>query len=210
MTNTSADDRGYSQTENGLHGNEHCRNVERLEEDLGGLFTVLSRIQRRLGEQHGMLRIGKSGDSIIIKQAVRYLFGCRSQLILRIDVGPDLLHVIPILHDAVLHGMSDVQQAAVLLRLRADEDVSFQAAGHHSDVLRTPDVIRKVDLRNRITGKAGFDHARPIVDHNRLIRNQDFVIHRGRAVFLVGEVNNDVGASDCFFSRCFYAALCKK
>lgn len=44
-----------SQTENGLHGDEQRRYVERFEEDLRGFLAVPSRIQRRFGQQHRML-----------------------------------------------------------------------------------------------------------------------------------------------------------
>jgi len=58
LTSAVAEDRTqlrYVQTENGLHRDEQRWNAKRLEEDLGRLLAVVSRIQRHFRQQHRML-----------------------------------------------------------------------------------------------------------------------------------------------------------
>lgn len=166
-----------AQTENRLHRDEQRRNVKRFEENLRGFFSVLPRIERRFGEENRMLNDDEKAISFSPISSAN-LFGRRTKLIFRIDVSPDFLHVVPILDDAVLHRMSDVQQTAILFGFRPDENLALQSPGHHSDVFRSADIVRKVDLRNRIAGETRFDHARTVVNDDWLIGDENFVIHR--------------------------------
>lgn len=54
------------------------------------------------------------------------------QLVFRIHIVPYLLHVVPVVHYAVFHGILDGEEAAMLLRLRSDEYVTFQRTGHNA------------------------------------------------------------------------------
>ena len=128
------------EAEDGLHGEEERRNVKRLEEDLCGLLAVPSRVERRLGQQ----------DGVLLREGL--------QLVLAVDVLPDSLHVVPVGHNAVFHRVSDGEQAAMLLRLGAHEEIALESAGHHSRVLRPSDVVGEVTLGDLVAGKAGFDH----------------------------------------------------
>ena len=60
----------------------------------------------------------------------------------RVDMLPDFLHVIPVFDNAVLHWVAYVEQASVLLGLRAQEEVGLKAAGHHPRMLRSADAIQ--------------------------------------------------------------------
>lgn len=52
------------------------------------------------------------------------------------------------------------------------ENFSFQSAGHHSDVLRPTNIIRKTAFWHLIASETGFDYSWTVVNNNRLIRNQ--------------------------------------
>ena len=72
-----------------------------------------------------------------------YIFAQRLEL-LRVDVLPYPLHIIPVGDDAVFQRVSDLEQTAQLLRLLTYEDVAFQGAGQHSEMLRSADERGKV------------------------------------------------------------------
>lgn len=67
-----------------------------------------------------------------------HLLAQRAQL-LRIHPVPDLLHVVPVGHDAVFHGVLDLEQTAELLGALADEGLVFQRACEDSDVFGAAD-----------------------------------------------------------------------
>ena len=67
-----------------------------------------------------------------------HLLAERAQL-LRINPVPYALHVVPVRHDAVFHGVLDLQQTPEFLRFPAYENVPLEGARHDADVLRPPD-----------------------------------------------------------------------
>jgi hypothetical protein len=70
-----------------------------------------------------------------------HLLAERAQLF-RIDPVPDTLHVIPVGHNAVFHGILDPEQASEFLGFPAYEDVTLESAGHDPSVLRSPDAVK--------------------------------------------------------------------
>ena len=86
--------------------------VELLEHDLRHLSTILLGIQRRLGE-HDAKSIGGDGSAVV---------GVDSEFSLE-RVLPDLLHIVPVLDDAVFDGVCDVEGADGLDAFVPDEQV---------------------------------------------------------------------------------------
>jgi len=74
---------GGVQGQHGLNGDVHGRGVEGLEHDLSHLLAVGLGVEGGLSEQNGVL------------------LGSNTQLVVE-GVVPDLLHVVPVRHDAVL------------------------------------------------------------------------------------------------------------
>mmetsp|Transcript_20284 Transcript_20284/g.50623 ORF Transcript_20284/g.50623 Transcript_20284/m.50623 type:complete len:329 (+) Transcript_20284:309-1295(+) len=87
--------------EDRLDGDVHCGHVEGLEHDLRHLLAVGLRVERRLGEEDGVLL---RGDTKLVVEGV----------------VPDLLHVVPVGDDAVLDGVLEREDATLRLRLVAD------------------------------------------------------------------------------------------
>jgi hypothetical protein len=50
-----------------------------------------------------------------VKRQYFYLFRKCLKLVLRVDVLPDALHVIPVLHNTMLHGIPDRHQTSMFL-----------------------------------------------------------------------------------------------
>ena len=71
---------------------------------------------------------------------VTHLLAERAQLF-RIDPVPDTLHIIPVGHNTVFHGILDPQQASEFLGLPANEDIALESASHDPSVLRSPDAV---------------------------------------------------------------------
>lgn len=74
-----------------------------------------------------------------------YLLGQGLELV-RVDVLPDTLHVVPVLHDAVFDRVLDLQKTAKFLSLPANEYVALDCSCHNPDVLWASDtvIIRKL------------------------------------------------------------------
>jgi len=134
------------QRQHGLDGHVHGRRVERLEHDLRHLLAVGLGVERRLGQQHGVL------------------LGRHAQLVVE-RVVPDLLHVIPVGDDAVLDGVLEREDTALALRLVADVRVLLAHADHHTLVARAADDRGEDGAGRVVTGKAGLAHAGAVVDH---------------------------------------------
>ena len=94
---------GRVKREHGLDGDVECRRVERLKHDLRHLLPVRLRVERRLGEEDGVL-LGRDAQLVVV---------C---------VVPDLLHVVPVGDCAVLDGVLKREHAALGLRLVAEDD----------------------------------------------------------------------------------------
>lgn len=61
------------------------------------------------------------------------------------DVTPDLLHVVPILHHAVLHRVLQLQDALEFFSLLADESILLNCCKHDSLVFRSADIVVEYD-----------------------------------------------------------------
>merc|ERR1712164_66131 len=76
----------------------HRRHVERLEHDLRHALAVRLRVERRLRQQHRVLL--RRHTELVVERVV-----------------PDLLHVVPVRHDAVLDRVLQRQDTTLALRL---------------------------------------------------------------------------------------------
>ena len=101
--------------EHGLDVDVHGRHVEGLEHDLRHALAVRLGVERRLGEED------------------RVLLGRDAELVVE-GVVPDLLHVVPVGHDAVLDGVLEREHAALRLGLVADVGVLLVHADHDPGV----------------------------------------------------------------------------
>ena len=122
------------QREHRLDGDIHGRHIEGLEHDLGHALTVGLGVERRLGEQHGVL------------------LGRHTQLIVE-RVVPDLLHVIPVAHNPVLDRVLQCQNAPFRLGLVANVCVLLAHAHHHTRVPWPPHNGREDSTRGIIPSK---------------------------------------------------------
>jgi hypothetical protein len=100
----------YAQTENRLDRSEERWDVERLEKDLCSYISILTGIQRCLGEQDGMLFAQLV--SILPQIAKDWLAHLFTQCFEAFCVhpAPYPLHVVPIRHYAVFHGILYFEQ----------------------------------------------------------------------------------------------------
>mmetsp|Transcript_15270 Transcript_15270/g.39697 ORF Transcript_15270/g.39697 Transcript_15270/m.39697 type:complete len:201 (+) Transcript_15270:994-1596(+) len=136
------------QREHSLDCDVHRRHVERLEHDLRHLLTVRLRVERRLREKD------------------RVLLGSDTELVVE-SVVPDLLHVVPVGHDAVLDRVLEREDATLRLRLVADVRVLLAHADHHAGLARAANDGREDGTRGVVTGEAGLAHSRPVVHNER-------------------------------------------
>merc|ERR1719261_908088 len=147
------DDAGGSarrvEREHGLDGNVHGWGVEGLEHDLGHLFSVRFWVERGLGEEDWVLFWGHT--ELVVERVV-----------------PDLFHVVPVGHDAVLDRVLEGQDATLGLGLVAHVRVLLVHADHDARVLRAAHDGREDGARGVVAGEAGLAHARAVVDHERL------------------------------------------
>ena len=101
------------QGEDGLDGDVEALHAEGLEHYLRHLLPVLPRVLRGLRHQH------------------RVLLGVHAQLVVE-GVVPNLLHVLPVVHDAVLDRVLQLQDAPLCLRLVPHVGVLLAHSHHHS------------------------------------------------------------------------------
>mmetsp|Transcript_50655 Transcript_50655/g.115042 ORF Transcript_50655/g.115042 Transcript_50655/m.115042 type:complete len:260 (-) Transcript_50655:83-862(-) len=118
--------------EDGLDVDVHGRDVEGLEHDLGHALAIGLRVEGCLGEKN------------------RVLFGGNTELVVE-GVVPDLLHVVPVGHDAVLDGVLEGEHATLGLRLVTHVSVFLVHADHDPRVLRAADNRRKHRTRRIVT-----------------------------------------------------------
>ena len=140
---------GGVQGEHGLDGDVHSGGVEGLEHDLGHLLAVGLGVEGGLSQKHGVL------------------LGGHAQLVVE-GVVPDLLHVVPVGHDAVLDGVLERQDTALGLSLVADVGVLLAHANHDALVTRAAHDGGKHGAGGVVTGEAGLAHAGAVVDHQGL------------------------------------------
>jgi len=130
----------------GLDTDVHGGAVERLEGDLGHLFSVGLGVERSLRVEDGRL-IGRD-----------------SQLVVE-GVMPNLLHIIPVGDDTVLDGVDQREDTSLGLSLVADVGIFVAHADHDAGVFGPADDGGEDGARSVITGEAGLAHAGAIVDN---------------------------------------------
>mmetsp|Transcript_94634 Transcript_94634/g.289492 ORF Transcript_94634/g.289492 Transcript_94634/m.289492 type:complete len:291 (-) Transcript_94634:9-881(-) len=138
---------GGVERQHGLDGHVHRRHVEGLEHDLGHALPVRLRVQRRLGEQHRVLL--RRNSELVVERMM-----------------PDLLHVVPIRHDAVLNRVLQGQDASLTLRFIANIRVLLVHANHDAWHLRAAHDGGEHSARRVVAGKTALDHAAAIVAHD--------------------------------------------
>ena len=95
------------------------------------------------------------------------LLGGHAELVVE-GVVPDLLHVVPVGHDAVLDGVLEGQDTTLGLGLVTDVRVLLAHADHDTGVTRATDDRGEHSAGGVITGKASLAHARTVVDNQSL------------------------------------------
>merc|ERR1712179_735792 len=119
-----------------------------VEDDLDELLPVGFGVEGSLGvEMRGLVR----GDSQLVVEGVM----------------PDLLHVVPVGHDAVLNGVFQREDTSLGLSLVTDVGVLVAHAHHDRDVTGTSNNGREDGARSVIAGETGLDHSGAIVDDQR-------------------------------------------
>ncbi|TRY75420.1 hypothetical protein TCAL_16797 [Tigriopus californicus] len=104
---------GGVQREHGLDGHVHGGHVEGLEHDLRHLLAIGLGVEGSLCQEDGLL------------------LGGHTQLVVE-GVMPDLLHVVPVGDDAVLHGVLQGQDTTLGLGLVAHIGVLLSHTDHHT------------------------------------------------------------------------------
>ena len=136
------------QRQHGLDGHVHCWSVEGLEHDLGHLLPVGFGIQGSLRQKNGVL------------------LGSHAQLVVE-GVVPDLLHVVPVGHDAVLDRVLQGQDAALALGLVTNVRVFLAHTHHHTLMPGSADDGGEDSARSVVSCKSGLAHAGTIVNDQR-------------------------------------------
>lgn len=103
----------------------------------------------------------------------RMFFRRHIQLVPRIKMTPNPLHVLPIHHHPMLHRIAPPKSPPMFLQLASHAHVRplQRPAWHHADVLGPPDRRGENDPRPVATRKAGLEDARTIVNHDGLVCN---------------------------------------
>ena len=136
------------QRQHGLDGDVHGRSVEGLEHDLGHLLPVGLGVEGSLCEEDGVL------------------LGSHTELVVE-GVVPDLLHVVPVGHDAVLDGVLEGEDTTLALGLVTDVRVLLAHTHHYALVPGSADDGGEDSARSVISCKSGLAHSGAIVNHQR-------------------------------------------
>ncbi len=92
-----------------------------------------------------------------------YLLTQRLQLI-RIDILPYPLHILPIRHYPMLQRIFDLQQPSQFLRSVSDERIPLQSSCQYPQMLRPPHEGREVAFRQILTSVSGSNGTAAVVD----------------------------------------------
>ena len=79
---------------------------------------------------------------------------------------PYPLHVLPVCDNAVLQRVVDLEEAPILLCLRADENITLERARHCPYVFRPANKRGKVAFRRVLPCKARANGAAAIIEHD--------------------------------------------
>merc|ERR1719173_379724 len=148
------------QGEHSLDGHVHGGHVEGLEHDLGHLLPVGLGVERSLGEKNGLFLRGNT--ELVVEGVV-----------------PDLLHVVPVGDDAMLHGVLQGEDTPLGLSLVTDIGILLSHAHHDTLVPGAPHNGGEDSPRGVVSGEPGLAHAGAIVNHqssNVLVTHLDWVI----------------------------------
>merc|ERR1712061_852984 len=151
---------GSVEGEDSLDGDVHGGHVEGLEHDLGHLLAVSLGVEGSLSEEDGLLLRGNT--ELIVER-----------------VMPDLLHIIPVGDDSVLHGVLQGEDTSLGLGLVTDIGILLSHTDHDSLVAGTSDDGGKDGTGSVVSGEAGLDHAGAIVDDqsgNVLVTHVDLLV----------------------------------
>merc|ERR1719347_1053129 len=142
---TSGTARGV-EGENSLDGNIHGGSVECLEHDLGHLLPVGLGVEGSLSEEDGLLL--RSYTELVVHGVV-----------------PDLLHVVPVGDDSVLHGVLEGEDAPLGLGLVTYIGVLLSHTHHDSLVPGAANYGGEDSPGGIISSKASLAHAGAIVNN---------------------------------------------
>merc|ERR1712098_589741 len=137
---------GGVQGEHSLDSNIHGGAVEGLEHDLGHLLPVGLGVEGSLSEQDGLL------------------LGSNTQLVVE-GVVPDLLHVIPVGDDSMLHGVLEGEDTPLGLGLVTNIGILLSHTDHHTLVPGAANNGGEDSPGGVISSKASLAHAGAIVDN---------------------------------------------
>merc|ERR1719150_3060533 len=143
--NNTSGTSGSVKRQDGLDGYIHSRGREGLEHDLRHLLTVGLGVEWGLGEENGVF------------------LGSNTELVVE-GVVPDLLHIIPRGHDSVLNGVFKEEDTSLGLGLITDIGILLGHADHNTLMLGASHDGWEHGSRSVVTGKAGFDHSRSVVN----------------------------------------------
>ncbi|CAL9173863.1 unnamed protein product [Musa hybrid cultivar] len=132
--------------EDSLDGDIHRGSVEGLEHDLSHLLTIRLGVERRLGEQNGVF------------------FGGDAELVVE-GVVPNLLHVVPVAHDAVLDRVLERQNASLGLSFVSHVRVLLPHAYHHAGVAWSTHDAREDSSRGIISSKTSLQIQTQTMNH---------------------------------------------
>merc|ERR1712061_29069 len=145
------------QGEHSLDGDVHGGHVEGLEHDLGHLLPVGLGVEGGLDQEDGLLL---GGDTELVVEGV----------------VPDLLHVIPVGDDSVLHGVLQGEDTPLGLGLVNDVGVLLSHTDHDTLVAVTANDGGEDGPGGVVSGETGLAHAGAIVNNEG---SNVFVTHLG-------------------------------
>merc|ERR1712033_113615 len=154
---------GGVQGEDSLDGNIHGGHVEGLEHDLGHLLTVSLGVEGSLSKEDGLL-LGGNTEFVVH------------------GVVPDLLHVIPVGDDSVLHGVLEGQNTPLGLGLVSDVGILLSHTDHHTLVTGATNDGGEDSAGSVISSESSLAHAGAIVNDKG---SNVFVTHGGGGFVLL-------------------------
>merc|ERR1711970_33738 len=154
--NTSSTSGGI-EGENSLDGNIHCRHVEGFKHDLSHLLTVSFGVEGSLSEEN---RLFLRGNTELIIESMM----------------PDLLHIIPVGDDTMLHWILESKDTSLGLCLISNIGILLTHTNHHTLVAGTSNNGGEDSTWGIITSEASLAHARAIVNDKS---SNVFVTHLG-------------------------------
>merc|ERR1712165_210826 len=159
--NTGGTSRGI-EGEDSLDGNIHGGHVEGLEHDLGHLLTVSLGVEWSLSKEDRLLLRGNT--ELIVEGVV-----------------PDLLHIIPVGDDSVLHGVLQGENTSLGLSLISNIGILLSHTDHDALVSWSSNNGWEDSSGSVISGKSSLAHAGAIVDNES---SNVFVTHLDLSTFV--------------------------